>query len=295
MNEHILTVQALSKSFPKGEGTVEVLKDINLTIKQKEALCITGGSGVGKSTFLHIIGALDRPTKGAVFYRGKNLNLATDKELANFRSAKMGFIFQFHYLLGEFNALENIMIAGQVGYKARMNKAGMNKTGMNKARMNKAQTLKSPQLLIGGDSGVKTVSGQDIKKTKTQRNRRSFLENIRKKFWGKSFRESKQRAEYLVELVGLSDRRKHFPSELSGGEQQRVAIARALMNKPEIVLADEPTGNLDARNTTNILNIFFELKARFGITFISASHDPLFAKVFPKVLNMKDGSFEPRV
>ena len=285
MNEDILTIKALSKSFPKGEGTVEVLKNINLTIKQKEALCITGGSGVGKSTFLHIIGVLDRPTKGAVFYRGKNLNLATDKELANFRSAKMGFIFQFHYLLGEFNALENIMIAGQVGYKA----------SMNKASMNKAQTSKSPQPLIGGDSGVKTVSGQDIKKTKTQRSRRSFLENIRKKFWGQSFRESKERAEYLAELVGLSDRRKHFPSELSGGEQQRVAIARALMNKPEIVLADEPTGNLDAQNTTNILNIFFELKARFGITFISASHDPLFAKVFPKVLNMKDGSFEPRV
>ena len=219
----ILNIKSVSKSFPKGKEGIDVLKNINLTVKKKEAICITGGSGVGKSTFLHVIGTLDRPSKGEVFYYKKNLNLATDKELAEFRSQKMGFIFQFHYLLGEFNALENIMIAGQIGRK--------------------------------------------------------------------NFKRSKERAEYLTELVGIADRRKHFPSELSGGEQQRVAIARALMNEPEIVLADEPTGNLDAKNTTNILNIFFELKARFGITFISASHDPIFAKAFPKVLNMKDGVF----
>lgn len=219
----ILNIKSVSKSFPKGKERIDVLKNISLTVKKKEAICITGGSGVGKSTFLHVIGTLDRPSKGEVFYYEKNLNLATDEELAEFRSQKMGFIFQFHYLLGEFNALENIMIAGQIGRK--------------------------------------------------------------------NFKRSKERAEYLTELVGIADRRKHFPSELSGGEQQRVAIARALMNEPEIVLADEPTGNLDAKNTTNILNIFFELKARFGITFISASHDPMFAKVFPKVLNMKDGVF----
>ena len=219
----ILNIKSVSKSFSKSNEKIEVLKSINLTVKKKEAICITGGSGVGKSTFLHVIGTLDRPSKGEVFYYKKNLSRATDKELAEFRSQKMGFIFQFHYLLGEFNALENIMIAGQIG--------------------------------------------------------------------GKDFRKSKERAEYLTELVGIADRRKHFPSELSGGEQQRVAIARALMNEPEIILADEPTGNLDAKNTTNILNIFFELKARFGITFISASHDSMFAKAFPKVLNMKDGVF----
>ena len=225
MNERdILSVQSVSKSFSKGKGKIDVLKNISLTVKKKEAICITGGSGVGKSTFLHVIGTLDRPSKGEVFYYKKNLNLATDTELAEFRSRKMGFIFQFHYLLGEFNVLENVMIAGQIGKK--------------------------------------------------------------------SFKESKQRAEYLTELVGIADRRNHFPSELSGGEQQRVAIARALVNEPEIILADEPTGNLDAKNTTNILNIFFELKARFGITFISASHDPLFAKAFPRVLNMRDGYFE---
>ena len=156
---------------------------------KKEAVCITGGSGVGKSTFLHLIGTLDRPTKGKIFYYDQNLNTMTDTEMAHFRNRKMGFIFQFHYLLGEFNALENIMIAGQVGKK--------------------------------------------------------------------SFKESKERAEYLTELVGIADRRKHFPSELSGGEQQRVAIARALMNEPEIILADEPTGNLDAKNTVNYFKYFF--------------------------------------
>ena len=219
----ILSVRSVSKSFSKLGRQVNVLRNISLDIKKKEAICITGGSGVGKSTFLHIIGTLDRPSKGEVFYYEKNLNLATDAELAGFRSGKVGFIFQFHYLLGEFSALENIMIAGQIGQK--------------------------------------------------------------------TFKESKERAEYLTELVGIADRGTHFPAELSGGEQQRVAIARALMNEPEIVLADEPTGNLDAKNTTNILNIFFELKARFDITLISASHDPVFARAFSKVLRMKDGAF----
>ena len=203
---------------------IEVLKNINLCIQRKKAVCITGGSGVGKSTFLHIIGTLDRPSKGQVFYYKRNLNAVSDADLAEFRSQKIGFIFQFHYLFNEFSALENIMLAGQIA--------------------------------------------------------------------GKTFKESMQRAEYLAESMGLSDRRKHFPSELSGGEQQRVAIARALMNNPEILLADEPTGNLDVKNSEHILNIFFELVERFGITLISASHDPLFAKRFPRVLNMKDGCFE---
>ncbi len=222
MND-ILRVNSMSKSFYKGNGKIDVLKNISLIVKKKEAICITGGSGVGKSTFLHLIGTLDRPSKGEIFYYDRNLNLATEEELAEFRSRKMGFIFQFHYLLREFNALENIMIAGQIGKQ--------------------------------------------------------------------NFQESKSRAEYLTELVGIADRRKHFPSELSGGEQQRVAIARALANEPEIILADEPTGNLDTKNTVNILDVFFELKARFGITLISASHDPVFAKAFPKQLHMKDGAF----
>ena len=207
-----------------GASWVNVLKNISLVVHSGEAICITGGSGVGKSTFLHIIGTLDRPSSGRVFYRERDLNKASDTERAEFRSQKMGFIFQFHYLLREFNALENIMLAGQAAQRP--------------------------------------------------------------------FKEVKKRAEYLMELLALQDRRKHFPSELSGGEQQRVAIARALVNEPEIVLADEPTGNLDTRHSLQILDIFFELRARLNITLIAASHDPLFARSFPKVLSMKDGCFE---
>ncbi len=217
----ILYVKSLYKSFSRGSSEVEVLKDINLSVRRGEALCITGGSGAGKSTFLYMVGTLDRPTKGQVWYYKDNLSQADEARLCQFRSQKMGFIFQFHYLFNEFNAMENIMLAAQIA--------------------------------------------------------------------GQPFKESQKRARYLIDLVGLSHRSTHFPSELSGGEQQRVAIARALMNKPEIVLADEPTGNLDADNSTHILNIFSELRIRFGITLIVASHDPVFAKHFPRVLNMTDG------
>ena len=198
-----------------------MLKNINFSAVKQSAVCITGKSGVGKSTFLHIIGALDRPTKGQVFYQKQNLTRAGDKELSLFRSQKLGFIFQFHYLISEFTALENIMIAGQIH--------------------------KTP------------------------------------------FKECKAQAEYLCQLTGIADRRNHFPSELSGGEQQRTAIARALINKPAIVLADEPTGNLDSKNTEHILKIFMDLRTQFGITLIAVSHDPLFAKAFPKILTMHEG------
>ena len=217
----ILHIRSLYKNFSKGGHSIEVLKNITLQVGKKEALCITGGSGAGKSTFLHIVGTLDRPTKGQVWYCQTNLSQSCDSELSRFRSQKMGFIFQFHYLFNEFNAVENVMLAGQIA--------------------------------------------------------------------GQSFSESKKKAEYLVDLVGLQDRKTHFPSELSGGQRQRVAIARALMNNPEIVLADEPTGNLDAENSSHILNIFFEMRVRFGITLIVASHDPMFARHFPRVLNMQDG------
>lgn len=217
----MLHVKSLYKSFSKGRSEVEVLKNINLSVKKGEALCITGGSGAGKSTFLYMIGTLDRPTRGQVWYYRDNLSQADEAHLCQFRSQKMGFIFQFHYLFNEFNAMENVMLAAQIA--------------------------------------------------------------------GRPFEESQKRARYLIDLVGLSHRSTHFPSELSGGEQQRVAVARALMNKPEMILADEPTGNLDVDNSTHILNIFYELRTRFNITLIVASHDPLFAKNFPRVLNMADG------
>ena len=222
MNE-LLRAKSISKHFTKGKSRVEVLRNINFSVRKQDAVCITGGSGVGKSTFLHVIGTLDRPSVGQVFYQKKNLSRSSDKDLAVFRSQKLGFIFQFHYLLSEFTALENMMIAGQIN--------------------------------------------------------------------NMSFKECKNRAEQLSELLGLTDRKNHFPSELSGGEQQRVAIARALMNKPEIVLADEPTGNLDVKNTENLLKIFMDLRTQLGITLIAVSHDPIFAKAFPTVLKMKDGRF----
>ena len=221
--KYILNIKSLSKSFFKGSEEVPVLKHLHLRVQKKEAICITGGSGAGKSTFLHIIGTLDRPTKGELFYYDQNLQKATDKELAYFRSSKIGFVFQFHCLLNEFNVLENIMIAGQIR--------------------------------------------------------------------GQNFKSAKEKAEHIMELVDLSHRARHFPAELSGGEQQRTAIARALVNDPEILLADEPTGNLDMKNTQNILNIFFKMRERFGLTLICASHDPLFSKAFPKAIKLRDGAF----
>ena len=219
--EVILEVKALHRHFLKGNK--EVLKNISLKIFKKDALCITGNSGVGKSTFLNILGTLDRPTKGEVYYKNKNLFLLSNKELAHFRNQKMGFIFQFHYLLPEFTVLENVMVPGQIA--------------------------KKPYL------------------------------------------ECRKRAKEMIQLLDLSTKENHFPSELSGGEQQRVGIARAIMNKPEILIADEPSGNLDAHNTLNVINIFLELRQKFDITLIVASHNLKFSKAFPKVLQMKDGAF----
>ena len=190
-------------------------------MQRGEALCILGSSGAGKSTFLHILGTLDSPTSGNVFFEGENLFLKNDKELADFRNKHLGFIFQFHHLLSEFNALENIMMPARIA-------------GVSKA-------------------------------------------------------ESKERAEELIELMGLSDRSTHFPSELSGGEKQRIAIARALMQKPDIILADEPTGNLDSENGEKIKDLFLKLQKELNLTILIVTHDQSFASHFPKVLKMKDG------
>ena len=219
--EVILEAKNVHRHFLKGDK--EVLKNISLKILKKDALCITGNSGVGKSTFLNILGTLDRPTQGEVFYRKKNLLLLSNKELARFRNQKMGFIFQFHYLMPEFTVLENVMVPGQIAKK--------------------------------------------------------------------NYKECRKRAKELIELLDLKPNENHFPSELSGGEQQRVGIARALMNEPEILIADEPSGNLDAHNTMNVINIFLELREKFDLTLVVASHDLQFSKAFPKVVNMRDGTF----
>lgn len=220
---YLLKAVSICKEFGQGKEALKVLKGLDFTVNKGEALCIVGPSGAGKSTFLHILGTLDQATSGEIFYQNKDLSHAAEEERARFRSQKLGFVFQFHYLLNEFNMVENIMIAGQVA--------------------------------------------------------------------GRSAKKSKENAEHLIELLNLSHRWNHFPSELSGGERQKVAIARALMNQPEILLVDEPTGSLDTENSMKILDILFEMRERLGLTLVAVSHDPLFSDPFPKVLTMKDGQW----
>lgn len=207
-----------------GASRLEVLRGIDLEIKAGEAVCIVGSSGAGKSTLLHILGTLDKPTLGKVYFKGKDLTRECDEKLASYRNEAMGFVFQFHHLMSEFTALENVMMPCRIG--------------------------------------------------------------------GLSLRESRKEAEKLLETLGLSQRLTHHPSEMSGGEQQRVAIARALVRKPQVLFADEPTGNLDTANAARIQELFFELKARLNLTLVVVTHDSAFAQKFPRVLRMRDGLWD---
>ncbi len=217
----ILSAQKVRKAFPQGSGELEILREISLDIKAGEAVCIVGASGAGKSTFLHILGTLDKPTSGQLFFKGQALLEMSDEQLASFRNKEMGFVFQFHHLLTEFSALENVMIPAR-------------------------------------------ISGVDKK-------------------------ESMMRAEEMLTLLGLKERLEHYPSQLSGGELQRVAIARSLICKPQILFADEPTGNLDSRNGAIIQDLFFELKESMGLTLVVVTHDPQFSKKFGRVHRISDG------
>lgn len=219
--ETIYEVRNVSKVYERGSQTLPVLKGVNLKIQKGQALCIMGPSGAGKSTLLHIMGALDRPSSGSVFYRGRELDKFSDEGRAFLRRGKLGFVFQFHHLLSEFTARENIIIPGH--------------------------------------------------------------------FTGRSYKGAIKRADFLLETLGILSRKDHYPSELSGGEQQRVAIARALMNEPEVLLADEPVGNLDKTNALKIRDLFFELHRAFQLTLISVSHDVGFAGAFPRILRLDDG------
>lgn len=221
---NLLSVQCVTKSYPMGASRLEVLRGINLEIGVGEAVCIVGSSGAGKSTLLHILGTLDKPTLGKVFFKGRDLTRESDERLAEFRNQAMGFVFQFHHLMSEFNALENVMMPCRI--------------------------------------------------------------------FGMSVREARVESERLLELLGLGSRIKHFPSELSGGEQQRVAIARALVRRPQVLFADEPTGNLDTANAGRIQDLFFELKARMNLTLVVVTHDAAFAQKFPRVLRMRDGLWD---
>ena len=200
---------------------VEVLKGVDIEVRQGEILAIIGKSGVGKSTLLHLIGGLDRPTRGSVFFKDQNIYAYSDRQLDRFRNLEIGFIFQFHHLLPEFTALENIAIGGLI------------------ARKNVSETY--------GAAGK------------------------------------------ILNYVDLADRSSHYPSELSGGERQRIAIARALINQPKVILADEPTGNLDRKTSDDILDLLWDLNDRLNQTLILVTHDHGLAQRADRMVHIVDG------
>ena len=220
--ETIIRVVDLHKSYYDGEAELPVLQGINLEIYMSELLAIVGASGVGKSTLLHLIGTLDRPTTGSVLYNEHDIFTLPDTELARFRNKEIGFVFQFHHLLPEFTALENVAMGALIA-----------------------------------TSNDKTV-----------------------------YKE----AEALLDYVGLSERLSHFPSQLSGGERQRVAIARSLINKPKVVLADEPTGNLDRRSSEAVLQLLWDLNSKSGQTFVIVTHNQELTQQVDRVVQLVDGN-----
>jgi len=213
----MIRVSQIKKSY----GPLNVLKGVDLHILPGKIVSIMGKSGAGKSTLLQIIGTLDSPDSGEIVINNTNLKSLNSKQLADFRNKEIGFVFQFHHLLPEFNALENVMM---------------------------------PALIAG-----------------------------------QSKKESEYRAVKLIEYLRLTDRISHKPNELSGGEQQRIAIARALINQPKVVLADEPTGNLDSKTSTEFHNLIKKLRDDFGQTFLIVTHNPELARLSDQTLIMEDG------
>ncbi|MBW2732155.1 MAG: ABC transporter ATP-binding protein [Deltaproteobacteria bacterium] len=220
----LVAVRGLHKVFNHGGRELHVLRGINLTLKAGEMVAIVGRSGAGKSTMLHILGALDRPTRGEILFEGVALGGLGPARLAAFRNRNVGFVFQFHHLLPEFSALENVMMPCLIQRKPR--------------------------------------------------------------------REAEERALELLESVGLKDRLSHRPGELSGGEQQRVALARALAMRPKLLLADEPTGNLDSQTSGAMHELFFDLNERLGLTMMVVTHNTDLAGRMPRQLLMRDGKIE---
>ena len=210
-----------ARNIEKHYGSLQVLKSVEIDIKQAEIVSIVGSSGAGKSTFLHILGTLDKPDKGEVVLKGQRIDKLTGKALSKFRNKHIGFIFQFHHLLPEFTALENVCIPGWIA--------------------------------------------------------------------GSKKKETENRAIELLTILGLRDRLQNKPGQLSGGEQQRVAVARALINNPSIIMADEPTGNLDSTNAKELHKLFIQLRDQYKQTFLIVTHNEELAAMSDRVLHMKDG------
>ena len=213
----MIQIQGIHKSF----GTLEVLKGIDLHIQKKEVVSIVGPSGAGKTTLLQVLGTLDKPDSGSLHINGVDVLSLKGNELAKFRNRHLGFVFQFHQLLPEFTALENVMVPG----------------------------------LLAGEKE----------------------------------RDLRKRAAELLDYLKLSTRFEHKPSELSGGEKQRVAVARALMNRPDVILADEPSGSLDMHNKQELHNLFFELRDTFDQTFVIVTHDEELSRITDRTIHMMDG------
>ena len=210
------------KNIHKSYGSLEVLKGIDAVIEQGEIVSIVGASGAGKTTLLQIVGTLDKPDCGEILYDGRRVDNLPDREMARFRNGNIGFVFQFHQLLPEFTALENVMI---------------------------------PALIGGGNQS-----------------------------------DAEQEAKRILDFLGLNDRLGHKPAQLSGGEKQRVAVARALINRPSVILADEPSGSLDSKNKIELHKLFFDLRDEFKQTFVIVTHDETLARMTDRTLFMKDGS-----
>lgn len=213
----MIDIKNITKSF----GSLQVLKGIDLHINKGEIVSIVGPSGAGKTTLLQIIGTLDKPDSGSIVIDGIDVSNLSKTKLSDFRNRHLGFVFQFHQLLPEFTALENIMIPAFIA--------------------------------------------------------------------GTSQSEAKERAMELLKFMGLEDRAGHKPNELSGGEKQRVAVARALVNKPAVILADEPSGSLDSKNKAELHQLFFDLRDKFGQTFVIVTHDESLAATTDRTIHMKDG------
>ena len=213
----MIDIKDVTKSF----GNLKVLKGITLHIDKGEVVSIVGPSGAGKTTLLQIIGTLDKADSGEICIDGKEISRMSKKRLSDFRNTHIGFVFQFHQLLPEFTALENIMIPAYIA--------------------------------------------------------------------GKSRSEAKKRAMELLQFMGLTDRASHKPNELSGGEKQRVAVARALVNNPAVILADEPSGSLDSKNKAELHQLFFDLRDKFGQTFVIVTHDEELANITDRTIHLRDG------